>query len=146
MPEIAAVEDNVDFYHERLLRFKQIKKVLREAGFPVVGDRFPFAMHHNFYRTRIRIAGRKCRHKDVARLLGDWMQTRSNQDDYFWQLVSGAVRDLLSKEPALVGRLPQSVRQGMMTVEDGHLFLRYAKSLDFRIILAADGELSGQRS
>ncbi len=144
MSEIAAREEDVDFHHDRLLRFKQIKRSLREAGFPVLGDRFPFAMHHNFYRTRIRIAGRKCRHKDVARLLGDWMKTRSKADDYFWQLVSGAVRDLLAKEPALVGRLPQSVRQGMMSVEDGHLFLRYAKSLDFRLILA-EGDASAQR-
>jgi hypothetical protein len=73
------------------------------------------------------------------------MQTRSDEDDYFWQLVSGAVRDLLSKEPSLVGRLPPAVRQGMITVEDGHLFLRYAKSLEFRLILQA-AEASGQSS
>jgi hypothetical protein len=135
-------EEEVDFHRARFLRFKQIKKTLREAGFPVLGDRFPYAMHHNFYRTKIRIAGRKCRHKDLSRLLDDWMQTRDDEDDYFWQVVSGAVRDLLSNEPALVGRLPQTVRQGMMTVEDGHLFLRYAKSQEFRLILKDDESIT----
>lgn len=138
MSETMTEEEEVDFHRARFLRFKQIKKTLREAGFPVLGDRFPYAMHHNFYRTKIRIAGRKCRHKDLSRLLDDWMETRSDEEDYFWQVVSGAVRDLLSNEPALVGRLPQVVRQGMVTVEDGHLFLRYAKSQDFRLILDDD--------
>lgn len=138
MSDTMTEEEEVDFHRARFLRFKQIKKTLREAGFPVLGDRFPYAMHHNFYRTKIRIAGRKCRHKDLSRLLDDWMETRSDEEDYFWQVVSGAVRDLLSNEPALVGRLPQSVRQGMTTVEDGHLFLRYAKSQDFRLILDDD--------
>ncbi|TLX16858.1 hypothetical protein [Rhizobium sp. MHM7A] len=138
MSETMTEEEEVDFHRARFLKFKQIKKTLREAGFPVLGDRFPYAMHHNFYRTKIRIAGRKCRHKDLSRLLDDWMETRSDEEDYFWQVVSGAVRDLLSNEPALVGRLPQAVRHGMMTVEDGHLFLRYAKSQDFRLILDDD--------
>jgi hypothetical protein len=134
MTDMPTEEEEVDFYRARFLRFKQIKKTLREAGFPILGDRFPHAMHHNFYRTKIRIVGRKCRHKDIARLLDQWMATRNNEDDYFWQIVSGAVRDLLVNQPALVGRLPQSVRQGMTTVEDGYLFLRYAKSQDFRLI------------
>lgn len=133
-------EEAADLHKARFFRFKEIKKALREAGFPMRGDRFPYAMHHNFYRTKIRIAGRKCRHKDLSRLLDDWMETRNDEDDYFWQVVSGAVRDLLSNGPALVGRLPQAVRQGMMTVEDGHLFLRYAKSQNFRIVSDGEGD------
>lgn len=134
MNEADLEQEEIDFHRARFLKFKEIKRTLREAGFPVLGDRFPHAMHHNFYRTRIRIAGRKCRHKDLSRLLDGWMLTRDNEDDYFWQVVSGAVRDLISKEPSLVGRLPHTVRKGMITVDDGHHFLRYAKSLHFRII------------
>lgn len=134
MENLETAPEEAAGHRERYERLRVIKRALRDAGFPVNGDRFPYAMHHNFYRIKIRIVGRKCRHKDLGRLLDMWMSTRDNEDDLLWQVVSGAVRDMISREAGLVGRLPQEIRKGMASVDDGYQFLKFAKSLDFSIL------------
>lgn len=124
-------EDSFELQREKL---KHIKQILREAGFPRLNSRFPFAMHHNFYRVKIRICGKKARHKDIRRLLDLWMLNRNCEDDLFWQIICGAVKDLIKTDPGLVVRLPLEVRKGMTSVEDGYAFMRFAKSLEFRLI------------
>ncbi len=129
-PEI----DEDDIFEKHRAKLKEIKTALREAGFSRVGGRFPFSMHHNFYRTKIRICGKKSRHKDIRRLLAMWMETRRNPDDLLWQMVSGAIKDLIKKDPGLVVKLPIEIRRGMATVEDGYSFLRFTKDLNFQAV------------
>lgn len=129
-----------DLFSVQREKIKEIKKVLREAGFPRMSARFPCAMHHNFYRLKIRICGKKTRHKDIRRILSMWMRTRKNEDDLLWQFISGAIKDMIKKEPGLVVRLPLEIRRGMNTVDDGYDFLRYAKALEFELLGTENGE------
>lgn len=101
---------------------------LKAAGFPAFGSRFPFGMHHEFYRVRVRISGRKMLHAETAAVLNRWMGTRSDQVDYARQAVCGAVKAMLAKKPELAGRIPQSVREAMAAVRDGYDFVAWAKS------------------
>jgi hypothetical protein len=101
---------------------------LKTAGFPAFGSRFPFGMHHEFYRVRVRIGGRKMLHAEAASVLNRWMVTRTDHADYARQAVCGAVKAMLAKNPELAGRIPPSVRAAMALVGDGYDFLTWAKS------------------
>ena len=99
---------------------------LLAAGFPAKGHRFPFALHHTFYRSRIRIGGRKTTHSEIAVLLNAWAAVREDRTDYARQAVCGAVKHMLTGSPALVGRIPSSVRESMGSVGDGYEFRKWA--------------------
>lgn len=101
---------------------------LKSAGFPAFGSRFPYGMHHEFYRVRIRIGGRKMLHAEAASVLNQWMATRGDYADYARQAVCGAVKAMLAKNPELAGRIPAPIRDAMASVRDGYDFLAWAKS------------------
>ncbi len=119
----------------RAVFMKDVKKALRAAGFPYPLPSFPYGMHHNFYRAKIRLNGRKLKHFGVACLLVEWMKTRRDPADYAWQCVTGAIKDLIARDPTLVTRIPEDIRKGMSSVEDGYAFLRWAKSVDIATIV-----------
>jgi hypothetical protein len=114
---------------------KDVKKALRVAGFPFPLPSFPYGMHHNFYRAKIRVDGKKIRHFGVACLLLEWMKTRSEPADYAWQCVTGAIKEMIAKDPTLVTKIPQDIRKGMASVEDGYAFLRWVTSIDVTAIV-----------
>ncbi len=106
----------------------EFRTELKAAGFPAFGSRFPFGMHHEFYRVRVRIGGRKMLHAETASALNRWMATRSDHADYARQAVCGAVKAMLAKRPELAGRIPPHIRTAMAAVRDGYDFLTWAKS------------------
>jgi hypothetical protein len=114
---------------------KDITKALRAAGFPFPLPSFPYGMHHNFYRAKIRVRGKRIRHFGVACLLLEWMKTRSEPADYAWQCVTGAIKGIIAKEPSLVTKIPDDIRRGMATVEDGYAFLRWVATVDVTSIV-----------
>ena len=101
---------------------------LKAAGFPAMGSRFPFGMHHEFYRVRIRVGRRRAQHAEVATVLNLWMATRADRTDYGRQALCGAVKSMLASRPELAGRIPPDVRAAMAAVGDGYDFLAFAKS------------------
>ncbi|NTF17592.1 hypothetical protein G6L37_04215 [Agrobacterium rubi] len=101
---------------------------LKAAGFPARGSRFPFGMHHEFYRVRIRIGRRKSLQSEIANMLNLWMAGRDNRLDYGRQAVCGAVKSMLATHPELAGRIPGSVRALMSAVGNGYEFLNWAKA------------------
>jgi hypothetical protein len=123
-------EQDIDPDTERAMFMRDVKKALRDAGFPASKPGFPYAMHHNFYRAKIRLAGKKLKHFDIARLVKAWMDDRDEPSDYAWQNVTGAVKDMISRDPTLVSRIPTDIRKGMASVEDGYAFLRWVAQQD----------------
>lgn len=102
---------------------------LKAAGFPAFGSRFPYGMHHEFYRVRVRLGKRKLHHAEIAAVLNMWMASRSDKVDYARQAVCGAIKAMLVKRPELVGRIPASARHAMLAVGEGYDFLDWAKKL-----------------
>jgi len=100
---------------------------LAAAGFPSRSRRFPFAMHHDVYRVRLpRLpGGGRPRHADVARLLNAWAAFRNAPEDYAWQAIEGAVREMVGREPGLAGRVPAEVRAGTESVAAGADFMAW---------------------
>lgn len=77
---------------------------LHAAGFASRDPRFPFVMHHQHYRGRLRVRGLRPRHADVAFLLGEWARTGDFPSSYAWQAVAGAVASMkLAEGKALPG-------------------------------------------
>jgi hypothetical protein len=103
-------------------------EALRGAGFPARAPRFPYSMHHGFYRSRLRTGGRKRTHADVAELLALWADGRKDPCDYARQAVCGAVKAMLSGDAGLAGRIPAVVRAAMAAVGDGYDFRRFGAS------------------
>lgn len=105
----------------------EIKADLRQAGFPAKGSAFPFGLHHDFYRVRIRLGGKKTKHGEVSSILNAWAHTRADKVDYARQAICGSVKSMLAKRPELAGKIPGSARSVMAAVSDGYDFLRWAK-------------------
>jgi len=101
------------------------KDSLAAAGFPVRSRRFPFSMHHDAYRVRLpRMGdGQRPRHADVARLMNAWAAARPSPEDYAWQAIDGALKDMIAKDAALSGKVPEDVRNGIATVRSGADFM-----------------------
>lgn len=95
---------------------------LLAAGFPARGSRFPFAMHHGFYRSRIRLGRIKTTHAQVAYLLNRWTAERGNADDYARQAICGSARSMMAKSKALEARLPLAIKVMMASMEEGMTF------------------------
>ena len=126
----AELWDKIDADTQRVIDdlIIETKSDLRSVGFPAKGSRFPFGMHHEFYRIRVRFDGRKALQSEVANMLNAWSATRSDRIDYARQAVCGAVKSMLAVQPELAGRIPPSVRSVMTTVGDGYEFLSWAKA------------------
>lgn len=103
-------------------------EALRDAGFPARGPRFPYSMHHAFFRSRLRIDGRKRTHAEVSLLLASWAGGRDDPCDYARQAVCGAVRTMVSRKPALAELVPDVVKSVMASVEDGAAFTSFASN------------------
>lgn len=114
---------------------KDVKYALRLAGFPATGICFPYSLHHNFYRAKIRIDGKKAKHFHIAHLLMLWMRERTAPEDYAWQCVTGAVKEMISRNPSLVAKIPDDIRTGMASVEDGYAFLKWVKVQDVAALM-----------
>jgi hypothetical protein len=84
-------------------------------------------MHHEFYRVRVRIGGRKMLHAEAASVLNLWMATRADRVDYGRQAICGAVKAMLARKPELAGRIPAQIRAAMSAVADGYDFLSWAR-------------------
>lgn len=104
------------------------KADLRAAGFPAKGSRFPFGLHHEFYRVRIRLAGRRALQGEIAVMLNAWSAARADRIDYARQALCGSVKSMLASRPELAGRIPSSIRSAMASVGDGYEFLSWAKA------------------
>jgi len=99
---------------------------LPDLGLHANLNRFPFAMHHGYYRTRLRLHGRRLRHEEVAILLNRWAQTKENPIEvYVWQAIAGAVLKLKTKKEFT---LPSFIREGVERVSQGDEFEAWAKS------------------
>ena len=126
----AELWDKIDADTQRMIDdlIIETKSDLRSAGFPAKGSRFPFGMHHEFYRIRVRFDGRKALQCEVATMLNAWSATRPDRIDYARQAVCGAVKSMLAARPELAGRIPPSVRSAMTAVGDGYEFLSWVKT------------------
>lgn len=103
-------------------------EALRGSGFPARAPRFPYSMHHGFFRSRLRVGGRKRTHAEVAELLALWADGRKDPCDYARQAVCGAVKAMLSVDAELAGRIPTIVREAMDAVGGGYEFRRFGTS------------------
>jgi len=97
---------------------------LRGAGIDARPPAFPFSLHHEHFRVKLRRRGYSPRHADVALLLEKWADGRPEgfAYSYAWQAVAGAVAKL---KPT--ARLPADLAQGIASVSGAGSFLEWAK-------------------
>lgn len=101
---------------------------LRGSGFDLPYSRFPFALHHEFFKTKLKLNGKRLKHKDVAILLSAWLQKFDDDKRarlYAWQSVAGAIRKLDSKGTK---QLSDKLVQGLTPIRNGDAFFKWAKS------------------
>lgn len=91
---------------------KAARDAMQAAGFDARNPRFPFVMHHEFYRSRLRRKDFRPRHADVALLLNLWAcRQDSFAEAYAWQAVAGAAASLAGR----TGReLPEEIKNGCL--------------------------------
>lgn len=97
---------------------------LRAAGFEASGPRFPFAMHHERLRGRLRSGTAKPKHSDVALLLNVWAGERDFAPAYAWQAVMGAVEELEARAGKTA---PATLREAAIAACQGETFERWAR-------------------
>lgn len=113
---------------EEALRIETVVKAalasLRAAGIDARPPRFPFSLHHEHYRVRLRRKGYTPRHADVAFLLERWAASRGEgfAESYAWQAVAGAVAHLRPAVP-----IPDDVAAGIASVSGGGCFEDWAR-------------------
>ena len=110
----------------RELLVRDISSRILDAGIRVFPPSFPFGMHHDYYRTKLRIEGRHARRSHVASALAEWAATRENGDDYVWQGVCGGLLRHFSDAPAHRERLPADIAARMEILEWGKVFSDWA--------------------
>lgn len=105
------------------------RKALADVGFPTRDPKFPFVMHHERMRIRLRNSRIKPRHADVAYLLARWARERSEgfANAYAWQAVTGALL-AMSRQTSPAVPVPDCIRSGMATVGSGAEFEGWSKS------------------
>lgn len=103
------------------------RESLAAAGFASRDPKFPFVMHHERYRVRLRSKGLRPRHAHVALLLALWAREREEgfAKAYAWQAISGAVDRLRQPGGADV---PEAVRAMIDAVGHGPAFEPWARS------------------
>lgn len=109
---------------ERLVR--DICKALQEAGLKVYQPKFPFGMHHEYYRTKLRPRGRHARRSEIAALMEGWASTRENPDDYIWQGICGGLLQYLQTAPDHASRIPQDIAGRLEVLRWGDEFHEWA--------------------
>jgi len=102
---------------QRLVAFA--RRQLVSAGYRFEGYRFPFAMHHAYYREKVRIAGRKAKHSDISSLLMAWAGEGDFPSRYAWQAICGS---LLHANKGALPELPEGVSEGIRKVDGGKAF------------------------
>lgn len=108
-------------------RIKEISAVLAEAGIKVFPPGFPFGLHHEYYRTRIRKSGRHSRRDEIARALNGWAAERENPEDYVWQAVCGGLLGHFTRHPDQKSKLPADIALRMETLRWGEDFAEWAR-------------------
>lgn len=114
-------------HRERLAR--EISARLLEDGVRVFPPSFPFGMHHEYYRTRIRPGGRHARRSDIADALTQWSETRESPDDYVWQAACGGLLDYFQRSPLHKEKLPPDIAGRMEVLGWGEDFRLFATEL-----------------
>lgn len=104
------------------------RHALRDYGFETRTPRFPFAMHHDFYRTKIRVAGRKPRHNEIAMFLSTWSLNSGlvPTHAYIWQAIAGAIN---SMDPRATKEVPAWIEENIQEVGRGEQFLQWLRAL-----------------
>lgn len=103
---------------------REAQAALRAAGVDVRSPQFPFSLHHEHYRVKLRRRGYSPRHADVSLLLERWADGRGERfaESYAWQAVAGAVARLRPSVP-----LPDDVAAGIASVSGEGCFEAWAK-------------------
>lgn len=103
---------------------KSARDALHGAGIPARTPKFPYSLHHELYRVRLRKAGSRLRHAEVAWMLEEWAASREDFAlSYAWQAVAGAVARLAPSE-----KLPDSIKDGIASVSGEGNFEEWAKA------------------
>lgn len=98
---------------------------LPDLGIKTRHARFPFSLHHEYYKTRLRIHGRRLRHEEVAIMLNKWASEQEFPvKAYIWQAITGAIANLYKNEKP---DLHEFVQQGMNSLAHGSTFEAWAK-------------------
>ena len=91
---------------------KSARESLLAAGIEARTPKFPFSLHHELYRGRLRRKDWRPRHADVALMLERWAAQRASfAESYAWQAVAGAVAALKPTAP-----LPHDIAAGIASV------------------------------
>lgn len=109
----------------------QVMASLPDLGFRTSHSRFPYSLHHQHYRTRLRLHGKRLRHEEVSIVLNRWAAEQERPAEaYVWQAIAGAILNLQGSSPI---DLPEHIRLGLETVAHGKLFETWAKSFLTRV-------------
>ncbi len=112
----------------RELLVREISGQLLEAGIKAYLPKFPFAAHHGYFRTRLRLDGKHAKVCDVSNALTAWAATRESDDDYIWQAVCGFLLSYFAKRPDHRDRLPSDIEGRMNILDWGEDFLAFART------------------
>ncbi|MCS4089889.1 hypothetical protein [Rhizobium sp. BK176] len=113
--------------HRELL-VREISSRLLEAGIRAYPPEFPYGVHHEYYRTRLRHGGRHSKLSDIAKALENWAATRENDDDYVWQAVCGFLLSYFAEKPDHRRWLPADIEGRMDILRWGDDFLEFSRS------------------
>lgn len=111
---------------QRELLVRDVSSRLLDAGIPAYLPNFPFASHHDYYRTRIRISGRHARRAEIAGALDSWAKRRDCDDDYVWQATCGFLLSETAKTPERRARIPEDIVNRMEAIRWGDDFAEFA--------------------
>lgn len=104
----------------------QVMMLLPDLGFRTSHARFPYSLHHEFYRSRLRLHGKRLRHEEIAILLNRWaVEQEKPADAYVWQAITGAIRNLQAKNSI---SMPDLIQSGIENVAQGQQFETWARS------------------
>lgn len=95
---------------------KQTKDLMVEAGFNIVGSRFPFTYHHDYVREHVRGTISEgysdLSRGDVADMLHTWaMADGPGPEAYIWTAIEGAVNYLKEYQPNNI--VPKDLKDGI---------------------------------
>lgn len=115
-------KEQMEYLEDTILR---TMASLPDIGLRTSHGRFPFSLHHDYYRSRLRIHNRRLRHDEVAIMINKWASEQvSPVEAYVWQAITGSIMNLQKKEEF---ELPEFVQQGMQLVTHGKAFESWAK-------------------
>jgi hypothetical protein len=106
---------------------REISTRLLDAGIKAYPPHFPYGIHHEYYRTRLKQGRRHARLAEISGALVCWADAREN-DDYVWQAVCGFLLSYFAEKPEHRNRLPSDIEKRMMGLEWGNDFLAFART------------------